>query len=83
LVIDATAWRNWIIRHILPIDLYFTDNAKRLPEGTETVAKHDINQVLVLQQGQLVGLLSRADIISHLQISQELGLKAQMGRKAK
>ena len=39
------------------------------------MAEHDLNQVLVLQQGQLVGLLSRADIIRHLQLSQELGMK--------
>ncbi|MFC1981786.1 site-2 protease family protein [Chloroflexota bacterium] len=36
------------------------------------IARHDINQVLVISQGQLVGILSRADIISHLHLSQEL-----------
>jgi Zn-dependent protease/CBS domain-containing protein len=54
-----------------------------LNTALKLIAQHDINQVLVLHQGQLIGLLSRADIISHLQISQELGMKARMGRKAK
>lgn len=44
------------------------------------LAQHDVNQVLVLRQGQCVGLLSRADIIQHLQFSQELGMKRQSER---
>lgn len=38
------------------------------------LALHDINQVLVKREGQCAGILDRADIIRHLQFSQELGL---------
>jgi Zn-dependent protease/CBS domain-containing protein len=63
--------------------LYSVNPDDDLNTAMKLIAQHDINQVLVLRQGQSVGLLSRADIIRHLQISQELGLKAQMGGKAK
>jgi len=38
------------------------------------LAQHDINQVPIQQQGRCVGLLSRADIIRHLQFREELGM---------
>ncbi|MFH1032627.1 MAG: site-2 protease family protein [Chloroflexota bacterium] len=41
------------------------------------IAQHDVNQVLVLQEGQCAGILSRADIIRHLQLRQELGFAAK------
>jgi Zn-dependent protease/CBS domain-containing protein len=63
--------------------LYSVAPEDDLNTALKLIAQHDINQVLVLRQGQLVGLLSRADIISHLQISQELGMKTQMGGKTK
>ena len=46
-----------------------------LNSAMRLIAQHDINQVLVLREGRLVGLLNRADIIRHLQLSQELGIK--------
>jgi Zn-dependent protease/CBS domain-containing protein len=39
------------------------------------IAQHAINQVLVTLDGKCIGMLSRADIISHLQLSQELGVE--------
>ena len=51
-----------------------------LTAAMKIMAQHDINQVLVLHQGRLVGLLSRADIIRHLQLSQELGLISRLRR---
>jgi len=41
------------------------------------LARHDLNQLLVLKEGQLVGFLNRADIIRYLQLSQELGMKSK------
>jgi len=41
------------------------------------LARHDLNQLLVLKEGQLVGFLNRADIIRYLQLSQELGIKSK------
>ena len=53
--------------HVIPDD--------DLNSAMRMIAQHDINQVLVLSEGRLVGLLNRADIIRHLQLSQDLGLK--------
>jgi len=55
--------------------LYSVAPEDDLSAAMKLIAQHDINQVLVLKQGQLVGLLSRADIIQYLQLSQELGVK--------
>ena len=40
------------------------------------LAEHDINQVIISEQGQCAGILKRADIINYLQLSHELGRKA-------
>ena len=40
------------------------------------LAQHDLNQLLVLEEGRLVGFLNRADIIRYLQLSQELGVES-------
>ncbi len=55
------------LRTVLPED--------DISSAMRSIAEHDINQVLVVHQGQLVGLLNRADIIRHLQVTQELGIK--------
>ena len=39
------------------------------------LAEHDLNQVLVLREGHLVGLLTRADLIRYLQMRRDLGLR--------
>jgi len=39
------------------------------------LAQHDLNQLLVLREGQLVGFLNRADIIRYLQLNQELSVE--------
>ncbi len=39
------------------------------------LAQHSVNQLLVLRGGELVGLVNRADIIRHLELSQELGMQ--------
>ena len=40
------------------------------------IAENDLNQVPVLDEGRLVGMLNRADIIRQLQVRKSLGLKA-------
>lgn len=55
--------------------LYSVAPDNDLNTALRLLAEHDINQALVLSQGELVGLLSRADIIHHLRFSQELGMK--------
>jgi Zn-dependent protease/CBS domain-containing protein len=46
-------------------------------EAFKLIGQHSINQVLVTQDGKCLGMLSRADIFTHLQLSQDLG----MGKK--
>lgn len=49
-----------------------------LGAALKLIAQFDLNQVPVVSHGKLVGLLSRANVISFLQMRQELG-----GRRAK
>jgi len=61
--------------------LYSVSPEDDLNSAMKLIAQHDLNQVLVLDQGKCVGLLGRADIISHLQLSQELGIKPSRGTR--
>jgi Zn-dependent protease/CBS domain-containing protein len=54
--------------------LYTVSPGDGLDSAFKMIAQHAINQVLVTQDGKCVGMLSRADIIAHLQVSQELGI---------
>ncbi len=51
--------------------LYSVTPEDDLNAAMKLITQHDLNQVLVLSQGQCAGLLSRADIIRYLQLSQE------------
>ncbi|MFC1873733.1 site-2 protease family protein [Chloroflexota bacterium] len=57
--------------------LYSVTPEDELNTALQIIAQHDLNQVMVLDQGQCVGLLSRADIIQYLQFNQELGMKSK------
>jgi len=57
--------------------IYSVAPQDELRTAMKLIAGHDLNQVLVLDQGQLVGVLSRADVIRYLQIRQELGMKSR------
>lgn len=50
-----------------------------LSTAMREMAQRDLNQLVVCQQGHLAGLLSRADIIHHLNVKQELGIGAGSG----
>jgi CBS domain-containing protein len=39
------------------------------------IAEHDLNQIPVMSQTKLVGMITRADVINYLHLSQELNLK--------
>ena len=43
------------------------------------ITAHDINQVIVKENDKCAGLLSRADILRYLQVSQEMGMKPPEG----
>lgn len=52
-----------------------------LNTAMKVIAQYDLNQVPVLNQGKLVGILSRANVINFLQLKHELGMKG--GRDTK
>ena len=52
-----------------------------LNTALKVIAQYDLNQVPVLNQGKLVGILSRANVINFLQLKHELGMKRGRGAK--
>jgi CBS domain-containing protein len=55
--------------------LYTVSPEDGLHNAFKMIAQHAINQVLVTLDGKCIGMLSRADIIAHLQLSQDLGVE--------
>ncbi|MDD4859030.1 MAG: site-2 protease family protein [Dehalococcoidales bacterium] len=55
--------------------LYTVKQDDDLNTAVKLLAQHGLNQVPVLDDKRLVGLLSRADVIRFLQLSRELGMK--------
>jgi Zn-dependent protease/CBS domain-containing protein len=55
--------------------LYTVSPDDDLVAAMNFLSQHDINQVIVLEKGELVGMLTRAEIINHLQISRELRMR--------
>jgi len=75
-------WAQTPVKEIMTrAPLYSVTPEDDLNTALKLIAQHDLNQVLVLSQGKCVGLLSRADIIRHLQFSQELGVKSRQESK--
>ncbi len=73
--IPQEKWSGTPVAQIMTRDpLYTVSPEDNLNVVMKILTQHDINQVLIKQQGQCTGLLSRADIIRHLQLTQELGL---------
>ena len=48
-----------------------------LNAAMKLMAQYDLNQIPVLSQGKLVGVLTRADVINYLNLSQELNIKGR------
>jgi Zn-dependent protease/CBS domain-containing protein len=69
-------WAETTVKEIMTSQpLYSVSPEDDLNTALRLITKHDINQVLVLRDGKCTGLLSRADILSHLKLSEELGVK--------
>lgn len=67
-------WGETEVRDIMTREpLYTVGPDDYLSSAMKLIAQHDINQVLVLEKGELVGFLSRAEILRHIQFTQELG----------
>lgn len=58
-------------------NLYTVTPEDNLNAAMELIAKHNINQVLIKDGGKCAGLLTRADIIRYIQMSQELGISGK------
>ncbi|MBI2860657.1 MAG: site-2 protease family protein [Chloroflexi bacterium] len=68
-------WATTAVSEIMATQpLYSVRPEDDLGSAFRLLAQYGINQVLVLQDGKLAGLLSRADVIQHLQLSQEIGM---------
>lgn len=73
-------WEETAVKEIMTSEpLYGVTPDDDLNTALRLIAKHDINQVLVLQGSKCAGLVSRSDILTYLQLSQELGLKQRAG----
>lgn len=73
-------WEETAVKEIMTREpLYSVTPEDDLNTALRLITKHDINQILVLHDDKCAGLVSRSDILSHLQLSQELGLKHKGG----
>jgi Zn-dependent protease/CBS domain-containing protein len=73
-------WQETAVKEIMTSEpLYSVTPEDDLNTALRLIAKHDINQVLVLRGDECAGLVSRSDILTHLQMSQELGFKQKAG----
>ncbi|MFW6151300.1 MAG: CBS domain-containing protein, partial [Chloroflexota bacterium] len=67
-------WGETQVRDIMTREpLYTVGPDDDLTSAMKLITQHDINQVLVLEKGELAGFLSRAEILRHIQFTQELG----------
>ena len=70
-------WQDTSVRDIMTREpLYSVKPDDELDKAVKLITRHDVNQLLVLEKERLVGMLNRADLISHLQVRQELGIKS-------
>jgi Zn-dependent protease/predicted transcriptional regulator len=73
-------WGETAVEEIMTSEpLYSVTPEDDLNTALRLITKHDINQVLVLRDNECAGLVSRSDILTHLHLSQELGLKQKRG----
>jgi Zn-dependent protease/CBS domain-containing protein len=71
-------WSQTPVREIMTGEPFYSISMDDdLNLALKLLAQHDLNQLLVLNQGQLVGFLHRADVIRYLQLSQELGVSSK------
>lgn len=69
-------WTTTPVKQIMTSQpLYAVSPEDNLNTALMLIAKNDINQVLINDQGKCGGLLSRADIIHLIQVHSELGLR--------
>jgi Zn-dependent protease/CBS domain-containing protein len=71
-------WGNTPVQEIMTRSPLLSVNQEEdLNKALQLLAKNGLNQIPVLNGTQLVGLLSRSDVIRYLQTRQELGIKTR------
>jgi Zn-dependent protease/CBS domain-containing protein len=74
-------WEETPVREIMTRGpLHSVSPEDDLNTALRLIAKHDVNQVLVIDSKRCAGIVTRADILNYLQLSQELGLKEKGGQ---
>ncbi len=69
-------WATTPVEQIMTRSPLYTVTAEdTVDTALKLLAEHDLNQVIISEQGQCAGILKRADIINYLQLSKELGRK--------
>ncbi len=73
--VSRAGWDSTTVENIMTREpLYTVSPEDTVNTALRMLAQHNINQVLVENQGQCAGLITRADIINHLRFVHELGL---------
>lgn len=81
--LPQSRWNDTAVTEIMTREpLYSVGIDDDLSTTMRLLAQHELNQLLVLDRGRLVGLLSRAHVIRYLQLSQELRLPPRRGRNS-
>lgn len=68
-------WANTPVTSIMSRDVLAVAPTDDVSEGLRLLAEHDVHQVLVLDDGRLLGVLTRAHLVEYLQLREELGLR--------
>ena len=75
-------WSLTPVREIMTREpLYSVSSRDDMNTAMTLITKHDINQLLVIDNNRCTGIVNRADILNYLQLSQDLGL-GRRGRQA-
>jgi Zn-dependent protease/predicted transcriptional regulator len=75
-------WPTTLVSQVMHRDpIHFVKPEDDLNAAMKLIAQNDLNQIPVLSQGKLVGILTRADVINYLHLSQELNIKSKRKQK--
>ena len=73
--VSQSVWDTTTVEKIMTRDpLHTVSPSDNVATAFKLLAKHNINQVLVVQDEKCAGILSRANIINHLQFVHDLGI---------
>lgn len=74
--IDQGDWEGKRVRDIMTSEpLYIIRPGDELTDAMKVLAQNDVNQLPVVEDGKVRGMLTRANLIGFIQVSQELDLK--------